>query len=126
MSVFYIIIGFLWSMQEKRRRNTLNSRTIGIVSYLTWIGWIVAIICGDRNDGFVRHHLNQALVLNIISAVCGVLARILGAIPVIRLLSGVVFGIIGIVMLVLAIMGIISAANDDTKPLPVVGGIRII
>lgn len=104
----------------------MNSRTVGVVSYITWIGWIIAIVCGDKNDGFVKHHLNQALVLNIVSAVCGVLARILGHIPVIGLLTGIVLGVIGIVTLILAIMGIISAANDDTKPLPVVGGIRII
>lgn len=104
----------------------MNSRTAGVVSYFTWVGWIIALILGDKNDVFVRHHLNQSLVLNLISSVCGVIARLLGNIPIIKIISSAVFGIIGIVMLILAIMGIVSAINDDTKPLPVVGDIKII
>ena len=50
-----------------------KNKTAAIVSYITWIGFIIALCIGDRSDRYVMHHLNQALVLNILSIVGGVL-----------------------------------------------------
>lgn len=44
----------------------MSKRTTDIVAYLTWIGLIVAFLAGDRRNS--RFHLNQALVLSIISS----------------------------------------------------------
>ena len=103
----------------------MNSRTAGIVSYITWIGWIIAIIMGDSNDEFVKHHLNQALVINICGTVCSVISGIFAMILIIRVLGAIVFGLIGLVILLMAIAGIISAANNSTNPLPVIGEIKL-
>ena len=103
----------------------MNARTAGIVSYITWIGWIIAIVMGDSDDEFVKHHLNQALVLNICSTVCSAISGILHWIPIIRFLSAVVFGLIGLIIFIAAIAGIISAANNSTEPLPIVGSIKL-
>ncbi|MBR1816365.1 MAG: DUF4870 domain-containing protein [Lachnospiraceae bacterium] len=103
----------------------MNARTAGIVSYITWIGWIIAIVMGDSDDEFVKHHLNQALVLNICGTICSVISGIIGMIPIIRILGAIVFGLIGLIIFITAIAGIISAANNNTNPLPIIGDIKL-
>ncbi len=103
----------------------MNARTAGIVSYITWVGWIIALIMGDQDDEFVKHHLNQALILNICATVCSAISGIFALIPIIRVLGAIVFGLIGLVIFIMAIAGIISAANNSTNPLPVVGEIKL-
>ncbi len=103
----------------------MEARTAGIVSYITWIGWIIALINGDQDDEFIKHHLNQALIINICATICGAISGALGWIPVIRIFSGIIFGFIGLVVFIMAIAGIVSASNNSTKPLPVIGDIKL-
>lgn len=103
----------------------MENKTCGIIGYITWIGFIAAIILGDMSDAFLKHHLNQALALNIIGTVFGIIGKILGFIPVIRVVAGIVLGVLSLVMFIILVMGIISAANGTMKPLPIVGGVRI-
>jgi uncharacterized membrane protein len=95
-----------------------NSNVIAAISYLTWIGFIVALLIRDRGDDFTAMHMNQALVLNIISIIGGILA----AVP---LIGGIASGIIGLVTFVLACMGIYRAATWSNEPLPIVGDIHL-
>ena len=103
----------------------MKARTAGIISYITWVGWIIALIAGEPDDEFVKHHLNQALILNICATVCSAVSGIFALIPIIRILGAVVFGLIGLVIFIMAVAGIISAANNSTQPLPVVGDIKL-
>lgn len=103
----------------------MNARTAGIVCYITWVGWIIALIMGEQDDEFVKHHLNQALILNICATICSAISGALAWIPLIRVLAAIVFGFIGLVIFIMAIAGIVSAANNSTKPLPVVGEIKL-
>ena len=41
----------------------MDAKTTGVVAYITWIGWIIAYVAGDREGA--KFHLNQALVLQI-------------------------------------------------------------
>ena len=41
----------------------MSAQTTGIVAYLTWIGFIIAILVGDREHAMF--HINQALVINL-------------------------------------------------------------
>ena len=52
----------------------MNKRTTDIVAYLTWIGLIVAFVAGDRQRS--KFHLNQALVLAIVSVAWAVIYRV--------------------------------------------------
>ena len=52
----------------------MNKRTTDIVAYLTWIGLMVAFVAGDRHRS--KFHLNQALVLAILSAAWTVIYRV--------------------------------------------------
>ena len=103
----------------------MSSKNASIVSYITWIGFVIALVMGDTNDPYLKHHLNQSLILAIIGTVCSIIGGIFAAIPVIRVLAAIVFGLIGLVVFICWLMGIISAATGSTKPIPVIGEIKI-
>ena len=96
-----------------------HSRTLAVVSYITWIGWIIAFLIRDRRDAYVAHHLNQALLINLLK-IAGGLCMMLPHIG--EELSSVV----GVAAFVLIIMGIYRAANWRTDPLPAIGQIRLL
>ena len=96
-----------------------NSRTVAVVSYITWIGWIIAFLIRDRSDAFVAHHLNQALLINLLKiagGLCVMLPRYGEALS----------SVVGVAAFVLIIIGIYRAANWRTDPLPVIGEIRLL
>ena len=95
-----------------------KSRTLAVVSYITWIGWIIEFMMRDKGDQFVAHHLNQALLINLLK-IAGGLCVMLPHVG--EALSSVV----GVAAFVLIIMGIYRAANWRTDPLPVIGEIRL-
>lgn len=84
----------------------MDAKTTAIVSYIGWIGWIIALVAGQKDDAFAKHHLNQTLILNIISII-----------PL---------GITQVFAFILWIMGIIDAVKGESKPLPIIGGLHII
>jgi uncharacterized membrane protein len=79
-----------------------------------------------KDSPFAKYHCNQGLVLflasigawivNVILAMVLVFIPVLGWILIMLLHFGVIIGI-----LVLAVMGIINAANGVCKPLPLIG-----
>lgn len=91
-----------------------NSRLWSVLSYITWIGWILAFVLRDRNDPLVRRHINQALILNIVSIVVNIFAKIGG-------LLGKLGGLLGILCLVFLVWGIIRAIKGSDEPLPIIG-----
>ena len=96
----------------------MNSKTLSIVSYITIIGWLVAYFSGkDNNDPLLKYHLRQALGLAIISIIFNVVLTIVASIvPSLAFLA-----LAGYVILVLWVLGIINAANEAQKPVPLVG-----
>ena len=96
-----------------------NTKLFSVISYITWIGWFIAFFMSEMDDQLVRHHLNQALVINIIETVGTILIRTGG-------LFAVIGEIIDIAVLVLFIMGIARAAKLSDEPLPVIGEIHLI
>ena len=96
-----------------------NSKLWAVVSYITWIGWLVAYFKRDREDTLVIRHLNQAMILNLVATACRLLAR-MGSI-----FARVDF-VVSIVVLVLAIMGIVRAARGDETPLPLIGEFNLV
>ena len=45
-----------------------HSKLYAVISYITWIGFIIAMVARDPADPLVRRHLNQALIINLIKA----------------------------------------------------------
>ena len=87
----------------------MDKKTTGIVAYLTWIGLLIAILAGNWREA--KFHVNQALVIMLFS--------LLGVIPCIG-------WIWAIFMLVCWIMGLIAAINEEEKPVPLIGGIKLL
>lgn len=87
----------------------MDKKTTGIVAYLTWIGLVIAFVAGDKEGA--KFHLNQALVILLFS--------LLSVIPCIGWLWG-------IFMLVCWVMGLIAAINEEEKPVPLLGGIKLL
>ena len=87
----------------------MDSKTTGIVAYLTWIGLLIAILAGDKQGA--KFHVNQALVIWLFS--------LLSIIPCIG-------WIWAIFMFVCWIMGFIAAINQEEKEVPLIGKIRIL
>ena len=104
--------------KEKNIMN-INKNILAAVAYFTWIGFLAAYMLGDKNDPFMRHHLNQALVIVLAGLIGGVFA-------VIPILGALVAGVVNIAGFVLDIMGAVSAYQGSTAPLPIVGDIHII
>ena len=97
----------------------INKNILAAVAYITWIGFFIAYAMGDKSDPFMRHHLNQALVIDLAGLIGGVFA-------VIPLLGALVAGVVNIAGFILDIMGAISAYQGRRDSLPVVGDIHII
>ena len=95
----------------------MNKKLTGIVAYITWIGWLIAYFTGDKEGA--KFHLNQALVLFI----CGLANSVISMVPVV---GAIVSGVISIVLLIFTIMGIISAAKEENKELPIIGSFKIL
>ena len=95
----------------------MDTKTTGIVAYLTWIGLLIAFLAGDKEGA--KFHINQALVIFLFEIAGGIVA----AIPVVGWIVG---GAWSIFMLVCWIMGLIAAVQEEEKEVPLIGKIHII
>ena len=98
---------------------SLDTPTAAVVAYLTVIGFIVAAIMGDRNDPFLKTHLNNALLLTIAGLICAGIC----AIPI---LGWIVGGLIGVVIFIYWLIGITSAAIGVNRSLPFLEFLKLI
>lgn len=96
-----------------------NRNLLAAASYITWIGFLVAFLMGDRTDPFHMHHMNQALVINIVSIIGGVVA-------VIPILGAIVTGVVELGVFIFDIMGIYRAVIGSDEPLPLIGDYHLI
>ena len=96
-----------------------NTKLFSVISYITWIGFLAAFFLSEKDDIMVRHHLNQALVINLIETVGTVVSRLGG-------IFGLIGTIIDIAVLVFFVMGISRAAKLSDQPLPYIGDIHLI
>lgn len=105
-----------------------NDKVFGVLGYFGLL-FLVPLLAGKTE--FTRFHANQGLVLFlaevVLGIVVGIVSVILGFIPIIgAIIGGILSGALGIASVVLMVMGIVSAAQGEMKPLPIIGGIKII
>ena len=94
---------------EKAAGEKLSAKVTNVLSYITWIGFLIAYFAGDREK--CMFHLNQGLVLNIFG--------LLMFIPLVGWIARIGY-------IVLMILGIVNASSDADKPLPLIGGIKLL
>ena len=92
----------------------IRARRIAVLSYITWVGWIVAFLIRDKGDSFQTHHINQALMINLLKIAGGLCAALPG-------IGHSVSAVVGVAAFVFIVMGIYRAANWRTDPLPFIG-----
>lgn len=94
---------------------TTEDKTTAIISYLTLIGFIAAVIVhGNKKTRLGAYHLRQALGLMLSFIAVG----FFWIVPLIGLMVGFCAWL---VLIVLWIIGSFSAINGDQKPVPVLG-----
>ena len=105
-----------------------NNKAMGILAYL---GPLVFIpMFAAKGSKFARFHANQGLTLFIAcvawSIVYSILNWIILAISWRLYFISSIIGLFSLVFLVLAVLGIINAANGRAKELPVIGKFKIL
>jgi uncharacterized membrane protein len=99
-----------------------EDKTVAILSYITLIGFIVAIIIhSSKKTALGAYHLRQVLGFLILSIVVYVCLMVVAFIPVVRMLDLIAYPVVGIALLIFWIMGLIAAINGEKKPMPLVG-----
>lgn len=99
----------------EQQSNSSNAQLIAIVSYLTLIGWIIAFVLyqNDKSE-LAIFHIRQTLGIYLI----GIVGVLFFWIPLIGWILSI---ILPIFIFVLWIVGLINAAQGETKPVPLVG-----
>ena len=98
-------------------QNTIaEGKTTAIISYITFIGLIVAYIMNSgKNNAYARFHIGQSFRIVVLAFANSVLAWFLP-----NSLS-IISSIVSLGILVLMILGVINAANGKVEALPVIG-----
>lgn len=110
---------------------TTEDKTVAILSYLTLIGFIVAIVMhSSKKTKLGAFHLRQVLGLiltSIAGYICVVIMMVILTVVLafmksfVLLLIPLIYLAFGVSIFVLWIMGFIAAINGQMKPMPVVG-----
>ena len=96
----------------------MNPKTQSIISYLG-ILWLIPFFAGkEKRDSLSTYHLKQGFGLLVIGLVLNIAIYVISMI-VPALATSTIF--VSILLLILIAFGIITAANEVQKPLPVIG-----
>lgn len=94
-----------------------NSRNISLVSYITLIGWVIALIMrnsSNDNSAFTSFHMRQSFGLGVLSFLVSSLLSILHL--------WMLGQIVGLAFFILMIVGILNANGGKETVLPLIGG----
>lgn len=95
----------------------MDKKATDIIAYLTWVGLIIALVAGDRENS--KFHLNQSLVIWLAGTICGFIA----VIP----LLGTLVTIVGeIFCFICWFIGIVGALQGNEKPVPFLGQFQLL
>lgn len=97
-----------------------QEKIVAILGYIIPILFIIPLL-SEKKSPFAVFHANQHLMLLIAAIVLNVVASM------IPILGWFIIGPVGmLVLIVLAIMNLLSAARGEMKPLPIIGGFVLI
>ncbi len=100
----------------------MNSKTIAWISYLTFIGWIVAFILHSnlqQKSSLVIFHLRQMFGLTIFYSLAWLLFRFTIFLPGFYMLRWVFV----VALFVFWLIGLLGAVNGEQKPIPIIGNL---
>ncbi len=91
-----------------------EGKTIAIISYITFIGTIIAYIMNqNKKNSFASFHIRQAVGIALLGVAISILRNYISL--------GIVGSILSIGVMVLSIIGIISAVQGEEKRIPLLG-----
>ena len=91
-----------------------DPKVVGIVAYLTLIGWIVALIMNNPKSDYGSFHIRQSLGIMLLFLASGIVMII----PFV----GWIVGLVGyIAAFVLWNIGLIGATQEKKQPIPLIG-----
>jgi uncharacterized membrane protein len=91
-----------------------DPKIVAVLSYITFFGWIVALILNNPKTEFGSFHIRQSLGILLIFAA----ASAINIIPILGWIASVVGFLLA---LVLWIMGLVGAAHQEMRVVPVLG-----
>jgi uncharacterized membrane protein len=101
---------------------TTEDRTVAILTYLTIIGFFIAIVMhSSKKTALGAFHLRQGLGLFVTGLAIWIPGIIISLIPFVNFLMILVWPAVGIGLFVLWVMGLIAAVNGQQKPMPILG-----
>ena len=101
------------SINENKEKSAKGKNTgMAIVAYIIFF---IPLLTDVKKDPFVKYHIKQGLVLFI----GWILVSIIGMI--IPWQFGIITTLLNICMFVLMVVGIMSAAKGEQRPLPIIG-----
>lgn len=105
-----------------------QNKAMGVLSYLG-ILVLIPLLAGNKQSQYVKHHVNQGLVLFVLSSLVDLLEGdwVWGLHSIIHFGGGVfswIFDILGLVFFILMVMGIVTACKGERKELPLIGKIK--
>ena len=102
---------------------TSNAKLFSILSYFGLLWLLGLLINPDKTCPFVRHHVNNGILLLIGFGVYSVVGIFIGRIPFVGwIMNLAIYGCLIFVM----IYGIVMAAKTKLFNIPLVGGIKIV
>ena len=87
--------------------------------------FLIYFIAG-KDSAHVRYCANQGLIFTLLGIITSVIANVIGFIPIVGFLMGIVFWVIDVAVLVLTIYQMVGAFKGTIKPLPVIGDVEIL
>jgi uncharacterized membrane protein len=101
---------------------TTEDRTVAILTYVTVIGFIIAIVMhGSKKTALGSFHLRQGLGLFLTGLVAWIPCMIISVIPGVNFIMILLGPALMIGFFVLWLMGLLAAVNGQQKPMPVMG-----
>ena len=94
-----------------------TNKGMGILAY--FIFFIPLLVEPAKNSPYAKFHVNQGLLI----VLAGIAVTIVAVIPIIGWIIALIAPIVIFVFWVMALMG---AIKGEAKPLPLIGGIKII
>lgn len=98
----------------------MNAKAQSILSYLGIIFWLIAFLAGkDQRNDLSRYHLKQGFGLFVFTII--IYAVVFGISIASPKMGALIWGVCGLLIFILVVIGIINAVNNVQKPLPMIG-----
>lgn len=101
---------------------SMDGKSIAIISYITIIGWIVAYVMhGNNKSQLGAFHIRQSLFLMLCGFATAITQMLFVFIPFLGWIIPILLYFVLLGLFVLWIIGLIAAINGEEKPVPFLG-----